>query len=140
MGMFGRNREENIFIAYPLNFTGPAPYMKAFEGSGFGVVFEDDGETGYFYATNERLDEILDALHLYNVGDPVQLKPGDEVFIVWNPALRKAGIFYHNQFQAIVDFKRRCACCRTGFPPRIHTGWCQSAHEWDESLVKGLEP
>jgi hypothetical protein len=35
-----KNEEENIPIAYPLHFTGPAPYMMAFEGSGFGVVFE----------------------------------------------------------------------------------------------------
>ena len=139
MGIFKRN-SESIPIAYPVNFTGPAPYMKAFEGSGFGVVFEDDGETGYLYATNEHLDEILDALHLYNAGDPGQVRPGDEIFIVWNPALQKAGIFYHHRFQAVIDFKGRRACCRTGFPSRVHKGWCRSSHKWDETLVQGLEP
>jgi hypothetical protein len=114
--------------------------VKAFEGSGFGVVFEDDGETGYLYATNESLDEILNALHLYNAGDTGQVKPGDEVFIVWNPALQKAGMFYHDQFQAVIDFRKQRACCRMGFPPCTHKGWCQSSHEWNEALVKGLEP
>lgn len=29
----------------------------------YGVVFEDDGDTGYFYAASQ--DGILDALHIY---------------------------------------------------------------------------
>ena len=45
-------------IAYPLRYNGPGPYQMPFKGSGFGVVFEDDGETGYFYATNENMDNI----------------------------------------------------------------------------------
>ena len=77
--------------------------------------------------------------NLYNVGDVKQVKPGDEVFIVWNPSLMKAGIFYHQQFQAIIDFKKQRACCRTGFPPP-NKRWCKSSHEWDEMLVTGLEP
>lgn len=34
----------------------------------FTVIFEDDGDTGYFYAHN-RADEsrVLDAVHIYNV-------------------------------------------------------------------------
>ena len=31
------------------------------------VVFEDDGETGYFYACETVSGPILDALHIYNV-------------------------------------------------------------------------
>ena len=31
------------------------------------VVFEDDGETGYFYACETMNGPILDALHIYNV-------------------------------------------------------------------------
>ncbi len=40
-------------IAYPGKFGGRGVHKKAFGGMGFGVVFEDDGETGYFYATTE---------------------------------------------------------------------------------------
>src|SRR5262245_53796959 len=36
--------------------------------SGFGVFFEDDGETGYLYALNRKSgDSVLYALHIYNV-------------------------------------------------------------------------
>ena len=137
--LFNRQPQDDSPIGHPVNYEGPAPYGKSFTGTGFGVVFEDDGETGYLYATNESHDEIFDALHLYNVGDVKQVKPGDEVFIVWNPSLMKAGIFYHQQFQAIIDFKKQRACCRTGFPPP-NKRWCKSSHEWDEMLVTGLEP
>jgi hypothetical protein len=129
---------EDTPVAHPIRFTGPAPYQRPFEGTGFGVVFEDDGETGYLYATNEGMDQILDALHLYNAGDTARLKPGEEAFIVWSPSSQKAGIFYHDAFQAVIDFRNKRACCRAGFPPPSQ--WCTSSHEWDSSLVKGLGP
>jgi hypothetical protein len=80
--LFPRPSEDNRPIDHPVNFTGSAPYTRSFKGSGFGVIFEDDGETGYFYATDERNSEILDALHLYDVGEPRQSRPEEEVFIV----------------------------------------------------------
>ena len=39
------------------------------------VVFEDDGDTGYFYAlapTASRELELLDALHVYNAEDSLR--------------------------------------------------------------------
>jgi hypothetical protein len=111
--------------------------MKSFTGSGFGVVFEDGGEVGYFYATNESIDEVLDALHLYNTGSKEQVKPGDKVLIVWNPNQQKAGIFYYGRLQAVVDFKNRQACCRTESPP-ADGRWCRSSHDWNDVLLEGL--
>ncbi len=123
--------------AFPVKYRGPEAYQKPFEGSGYGVVFEDDGETGYFYATDERFSEVLDALHLYDRGTQNEIVTGDQVFIVWNPRLLKAGIHYHGQFQAVVDFKNRRACCRTGFPSPSE--WCQGSHEWTAVMTSGLE-
>jgi hypothetical protein len=38
----------------------------------FATVFEDDGETGYFYAMDLRREEqIVDAVHIYNVASMV---------------------------------------------------------------------
>ena len=126
-------------VAYRVEFSGsPTYYPKSFEGTGFGVVFEDDGETGYIYATNDKADKIFDALHLYNSKNPNKLSSGDKFFIVWNPKVEKAGTFYHNKFQAIIDFKNRLGCCRTGFPPKFGT-WLRSLHTWNDQMVKGLE-
>lgn len=130
-------QEDNRPIAHRLNFAGPEAYMKSFEGSGFGVVFEDDGNTGYLYATDEGATEIFDAVHVYNASDPQRLLPGEEVYIVWSAVLQKAGIYYHNQFQAIIDFGNHRACCRTGFPPP--GGVWHTSHDWDENLIVGLE-
>src|SRR5438093_5940102 len=125
-------------IAYPIEFTGPSAYGKSFDGTGFGVVFEDDGDTGYFYATSERADKILDALHLYNFRDPPKPSRGDRLLIVWNPMVEKAGLFYNDRFQAIIDFKNQAGCCRSGFPPKFGT-WCRSLHVWNDEMKKGLE-
>lgn len=38
-----------------------------FEVAKYGAVFEDDGDTGYFYLLDE--DGIIDALHIYNADE-----------------------------------------------------------------------
>ena len=86
-------------IAYPIEYTGPSTFIKSFNGTGFGMVFEDDGETGYLYATNEKADKIFDALHLYNSKSPNKLSSHDKLFIVWNPKMEKAG------YSIITSFK-----------------------------------
>ncbi len=123
-------------IAWPIRYEGTDVYEKAFPGTGFGVVFEDEGDTGYLYVTDEGSGRILDALHLYDQRDPHCLRKGDEIYFVWNPTLLKAGLFYHERFQAIVDFQNRMACCRTGFPPPSE--WCRSRHDWKEDMTRGL--
>jgi len=99
--------EGNHPVAHPFTFERSGPYSKSFDGSGFGVVFEDDGETGYFYATDEKHATIFDALHLYNPRDPNRLKAGEEGFIVRNGAYLRAGLFYNERFQSVIDFKNR---------------------------------
>jgi hypothetical protein len=91
-------------IAYPVNYKGSGHYPRPFQGTGYGVMFEDDGATGYLYATNERFDQIFDSLHLYNLGGRSYPKKTDQIFIVWNAELQKAGIYYHGQFQTVIDF------------------------------------
>ena len=99
-------------------------------------MFEDDGSTGYFYATTEKFDRIFDALHLYNYGDRSQPSAEDKIVIVWNSQLLKAGIFYQNQFQAVIDFNNRTACCRSGSPPPF--GEWRTPHSWDDKMTDGL--
>ncbi|HLU67180.1 MAG TPA: DUF2251 domain-containing protein, partial [Kofleriaceae bacterium] len=121
-----------------IRFSGPDAYPVPLPGSGFGVVFEDDGETGYLYVTNEGATEIFDALHLYDRGGPGQVVAGEELDVVWNPALERAGLHYHGAFQAVIDFANRRAMCRTGFPP-ADSRWCRGTHAWDDDLLVGLE-
>lgn len=52
--------------------VGEAQVIKSLAPEGMlAAVFEDDGETGYFYALDESVDgnPIQDALHIYNAED-----------------------------------------------------------------------
>jgi hypothetical protein len=137
----GRKQEPNEPpTAFPLNFTGPGVHQKQLS-SKWGVVFEDDGETGYLYATDAAHSVALDALHLYNRSDPDPLKQGEPAFIVWNPRVARVGLFYRDQFQAVFDFDAKRGSCRTGFPGPIgEHGWSRRGHAWDQSMISGLEP
>lgn len=81
------------------------------------VVFEDDGETGYFYAVdrNKGLD-ILDALHIYNVADVADKDIPSTIKILWTEDLNKAILSINNYYHAVFDFQNRAGYCRTGFP------------------------
>ncbi len=130
--------ESDAPTAWPLRFTGAGVHAMPLRGTGFGVVFEDDGTTGYLYATNERGDAILDALHLYDHGTAGQLRAGEEAFLVWSATSRKLGFFYRERFQAVFDFANRRAACRSGFPAP-DARWCKGSHQWDDDAASGLE-
>jgi len=125
-------------IAHQIKFQNVGVYKQAFEKSGYGIAFEDDGDTGYLYVTTEKFDHIYDALHLYDAKDGDRLKPGENAFIVWNQTLQKGGIHYHGHFQAVFDFLNQTARCRNSFPPAT-AEWCKSTHDWQDGMDVGLE-
>jgi len=55
------------------------------------TVFEDDGETGYFYAldTEKSDNPIVDALHIYNVESVTDREKPSELHIVWSVVGRR---------------------------------------------------
>ena len=69
-----------------------------FEQSPYGVVFEDDCGTGYFYAVHQE-EGILDALHIYNVED-----------------LGLAALDINGYIHAVFDFAAHAGYCRNAFP------------------------
>lgn len=100
----------------------------------FVAVFEDDGETGYFYAVDFRNDEnpIQDAVHIYNVSNVTDRGTPSTVQIVWSSDGLKAGLIINRYPHAVIDFAARRAVCRTGFPAPS-SGW--SGHAWDDDAV-----
>lgn len=127
-------------IAYPLEFLGEGTYPIRLEKSDYGLVFEDNGETGYLYITNGDHSEILDALHIYDAKSSERLQLHEEAHLVWSPDAQKAGLYYRGAFQAGVDFRKREARCRSGFPPPRAEPWSRTGHEWKDNVVSGLEP
>ena len=105
-----------------------------------GVVFEDDGDVGYFYALDIAGTEqqIRDTLHIYDV----QFKGNQNrlvlIQIVWSPDGLKAGLLLDGQYQAVFDFVSRRGYGRSRFSP--NTGeWSKDGHGWDERVADFFE-
>jgi hypothetical protein len=99
------------------------------------VVFEDDGETGYFYALDNEKDgnPIMDALHIYNVQNVADRVKPSQLHIVWSVDTMKAALFINSYPHAVYNFSDGVGCCRTGFPPPADAS---TSHEWDESQME----
>ena len=98
------------------NFTVGTPEVleSFFEHIPYGVVFEDDGDTGYFYAASQ--DGILDALHIYNVEDVSDKHIPNHVLILWDDACTIAALCINGYIHAVYDFVEQAGYCRNGFP------------------------
>jgi len=85
----------------------------------FGVVFEDHGETGYFYGIDVSTSDltILDALEIYNVSAFKDEDRERKLEIVWTDDGLRAALIINGSVQAVYDFMKRRAACRANFPP-----------------------
>lgn len=92
----------------------PEVLQSFFEHVPYGVVFEDDGDTGYFYAASK--DGILDALHIYNVEDVSDKHIPNHVLILWDDACTLAALCINDYIHAVYDFVVQAGYCRNGFP------------------------
>ena len=120
---------ETIALGSPITFDCPSPKTH------FAVVFEDDGETGYFYGLNpeNKKQPVLDALHIYNVKDILDADVSVKVEIIWSEDGLKSRLTINGFTHAVFDFESRKAYCRTNYPPpdRRFT----KSHKWsDEAL------
>ena len=126
-GIIGNEGDLVVGKAMVLESSSPATQ--------FATVFEDEGETGYFYALNSGLEEpILDALHIYNV---TSVKDGDipsSVQIAWSDDGLKSALIINDYVHAVFDFESQRGYCRTGFPPI--TDWSQDGHEWSDKAIE----
>jgi len=104
--------EETFIVGEDTFFDNRSPT------SSFGVTFEDDLTTGYFYAINTKpAIKILDALHIYNVEDVVDKDKPCHIQIVWSENGDLAALLINKYCHAIFDFKNKAGYCRNAFPP-----------------------
>lgn len=100
----------------------------------YAVVFEDDGETGYFYGLDTTKEEhpILDALHIYNVDNVVDKEQPSLVQIEWSSDGLKAALRINNYPHAVVDFAAKRSYCRTNFPTisSPESDWSRYSKKW----------
>lgn len=97
--------------------VGQDTFIDSVADNGNVVVFEDDKETGYFYAL-DRTDgiSILDALHIYDVANVRDKNKPSNIKILWTKDEMKAVLSINNYYHAIFDFNDRAGYCRNGFP------------------------
>jgi hypothetical protein len=128
-----------VLAAEQLLYVGRATLIEGAAPNGeFAAVFEDDGDTGYFYATHGAASEhrIHAAAHIYNVqsisgsGRYVSVKVG------WSSDSAKVMLIIDDIPQAVFDFRARQGFCRTGFPcSPSHGDWTMNPHPWSDSVM-----
>jgi hypothetical protein len=104
------------------------------------AFFEDDGETGYFYALDllRTPDRILDALHIYYVKNVVDRDRPSRVDIVWSEDGLKCALLINDHPHAAFDFSARRGYCRTNFPNSKNPAdgsWMTADHSWSDEVL-----
>jgi hypothetical protein len=109
--------------------------------SRYSAIFEDNGETGYFYAYERTQPEgtILDALHIYDVRNVVDREIPSRAEIRWSRDGLKAALLLNNYPHAVIDFAARRAYCRNNYP-RTTGPWSDRPRApWSDDLMQLLE-
>jgi hypothetical protein len=92
------------------------------EESPFMVIFEDDTDTGYFYAlevTDPEKGEhrILDAVHIYNVEETADQEKPWNLKIIWSKDWLRCALVINGNCQAVFDFENQGGYNLNEFPP-----------------------
>jgi hypothetical protein len=108
------------------------------------AFFEDDGETGYFYALDMTRsgDTIVDAVHIYNVANVSDRERESSISIVWSADGMKCALLINEYAHAAFDFDAKRGCSRTNFPnlPNTSSGcWDSSDHHWSDEVIAWLK-
>jgi len=120
--------EETIQVGHPIVLTSNS------ESDPYGVVFEDDGETGYFYGIeyHNEIYDVVDAMWIYNVASVLDSLRPSTVKIGWSEDGMKAMLLINGYPHGIFDFDSKRGYCRTNFPAPFKN-W--SGHQWlDQAL------
>ena len=100
------------------------------------VVFEDDGETGYFYALDysSASQPIQEAVHIYDVMSVVGRDRPSVVRIAWSADATKASLWINDYPHAVFDFAAKRGYARSNFPPPRK--WKSHDFSWDDQILK----
>jgi hypothetical protein len=125
-------RQESIRVGRQATIESRSP-------AGNGIVFEDDGDTGYAYVVDMSGDEphILDALHIYDAGAVSDADEEHELAIVWSDDGMHAAVFLNRYAHAMAGFEPPLAMCADDFPPP--SDFVES-HAWDEAAFNRVFP
>jgi hypothetical protein len=134
--MKGYLLKEQAFIA------GEDTFIESISSeNNYGVAFEDDTETGYFYAIELNKEtgdqQILDAVHIYEVEDIDPAKKPGRVSIIWSTDWLRCALLINNYCQAVFDFANHGGYCRNEFPPPNDI-WTKGERTLTDEMVNKL--
>jgi hypothetical protein len=88
----------------------------------FVTVFEDDQETGYFYAAEKDDSGSLSILDMVFIYDVESIPPDErklKLSVIWSTDWQRCGLILDNTCHAVFDFRQRAGYNLTGFPEPI---------------------
>jgi len=123
---------ETLRVGQPLVVDADSPAGR------YAVVFEDDGESGLFYAIDTDVEDanpVQDALLVYVAADVTDAALESTLEIGWSDDGRKALLLINDQPHAAFDFDRRQGWCLTGLPvAAVDKSWSKAARAWSEAV------
>ena len=131
----------NGYLMQEVELTpGQDTFVESFSSENrFGVIFEDDGETAYFYAVEKDQEgdgiKILDALHIYE-GDGMGTGKS-KLMIVWSKDWMKCALVLDGYCHAIFDFAAQGGYNINEFPPPNDI-WTKGERKLTNELIKSL--
>jgi hypothetical protein len=131
----------NGYLMHEMEITpGEDNFLESFSPeSRYGVVFEDDGETGYFYAVEKEEEgtgvRILDALHIYE--DESMGTTKSKLMIVWSKDWMKCALVLDGYCHAIFDFAAHGGYSINEFPPPNEI-WTKGERKLTNELIQSL--
>jgi hypothetical protein len=107
----------------------------------YGVVFEDDEETAYFYAVEKAKDgeipQILDALHIYESENFLSETISSKLVIVWSRDWLKSALVLDGLCHAVFDFVKQAGYNINQFPPP-NEFWTKADRKLTNELIAEL--
>ena len=117
----------------------------------YGVVFEDDGDSAYFYAVEKDAEgdgmRVLDALHIHEEDDPEEEDEAEEeddaeedfepadLKIIWSRDWLKCALVLDGYVHALFDFENQGGYNISEFPPPNEV-WTKSDRTLTPELIK----
>lgn len=106
----------------------------------YGVVFEDDGESAYFYAVEKDGDDaglrILDALHIHESDEGGDASPAPAPLkIIWSKDWEKVALIIDGYVHALFDFAAHGGYNINEFPPP-NAIWTNGDRKLTDELIR----
>ena len=123
---------ESLRVGRPLVIDADSPVGR------YATVFEDDGETGVFYAVDTDIEDanpVQDALLVYVAADVTDAELASTLEVGWSDDGLKALLLINDEPHAAFDFEKRQGWCQLALPERaVNQAWSKAPRGWSDEV------